>query len=255
MDSCKPVGTPLMPKTELSKTDGTALTAEEAVKYREITGSLLYLMTCTRRDIAVAVNQLSRHMAAPTSTHMQAAKRVLRYLRGTAATGLVYTRSTDKSRRNLLTSAGDASWRSVNNSKSVSGYVVLFNGAAVSWRCKVQPIVALSTAEAEFDALTAVAREVVYLRELLRGMYCPQEPPTTILQDNQPCIAMVNNPVTSIHNKHFAMRFAYIRQLIAEKAICVSYCATSEMIADALTKPLPVSTHENLFKHILGTRA
>ena len=174
MADCRPVSTPLPPGTELIKakeSDPTALAKDEALRYREITGSLMYLVACTRPDLAVAVNQLTRNMANPTQAHMTAAKHVLRYLKGTAGLGLLYGGRGKGSGDNTVVGFADATWGSIpDSSRSVSGYLFMINGAAVSWKCRVQSCVALSTAEAEFFSLCDATREAVYLRNLMQEL-------------------------------------------------------------------------------------
>ncbi len=262
MASCNPSPTPLAPGTELRKAASTEdpgsssdqlLDAASASRYKEIVGALLYLVTCTRPDLAMAVNQLSRHMSAPSAAHFAAAKHVLRHLRGTADLGIRYQRGDSSAERNVLTGYADASWMSVpGTSRSVSGYVFLLNGAAVSWRCKVQTTVALSTAEAEFDALCAATREAVYLRGLLLELRRAPAQATAIREDNQPCIALIKNPVTSNRTRHVALRFNFVREKLQAGQIDVVYCPTSEQLADIFTKMLPRPQHCKLRQLLLG---
>jgi hypothetical protein len=128
----------------------------------------------------------------------------------------------------------------------------VLNGAAVSWRCKVQSTVALSTAEAEFDALCAATREAVYLRGLLQEMGIAQQSATTIFEDNQPCIALMHNPMTSSRTKHVAMRFHFVREKLQAKILDVVYCPTEEMVADIMTKILARPQHFKLRAVMLG---
>jgi transposase InsO family protein len=259
MASCNPSPTPLPPGTELKRplkdddASDSLLEADKARNYREIVGGLLYLVTCTRPDLAVATNQLARHMSAPCKSHMAAAKHVLRYLRGTDSLGLVFRRATDASQRNVLQAYADASWLSVPvTHRSVSGYAFLFNGAAVSWKCKVQSTIATSSTEAEFDALCAAVREVMYLRGLLQEMGLEQQGPTTIYEDNQPCIALVKNPVTSSRTKHVALRFNFVREKLQANLVQMIYCPTQDMVADIMTKILPNPQHCKLRWILMG---
>jgi transposase InsO family protein len=255
MAACNPAVTPLPPGTELAKaaSDSELLPADKASTYREIVGSLLYLVVCTRPDIAMATNQLSRHMATPTQTHLGAAKHVLRYLRGTSSLGLAYSRPASRDQRNIVLGYADSSWQSVpGTSRSVSGYVFMLNGAAVSWRCKVQTIIAMSTAEAEFDALSMAAREAIYLRGLLGEMQLAQPGPTVMNEDNQPCIQMAKNPVTSSRVKHAVLRFNFVRECLEAKHIDIVYCPTEDMLADAFTKILPRPAFSRLRALIMG---
>ena len=266
MDKCSPVGTPLVPATELKPAakepgSGGAVNAEDALlqedeisRYREITGCLMYLVACTRPDLAVAVNQLGRNMAKPTKSHLAAAKHVLRYLRGTSSLGLRYTKGAS-AEANVAYGFADATWANVpESSRSVSGYAFFVNGAAVSWRCKVQNLVALSTAEAEFVSLCDAVREAIYLRNLLQEMGLAQVQATTIYEDNQPCIHLARNPTISGKTKHIAMRFNAVREQLELGVIDVVYCPTEAMVADALTKILPKPQHIKLRAKLLGLR-
>jgi hypothetical protein len=157
------------------------------------------------------------------------------------------------SERDVLVGYADASWMSVpGSSRSVSGYLFVLNGAAVSWRCKVQSTVALSTAEAEFDALCAATREAVYLRGLLQEMGIAQQSATTIYEDNQPCIALMHNPMTSSRTKHVALRFHFVREKLQGGEIEVEYCPTADMLADLLTKMLAAPQHARLRSFVHG---
>jgi hypothetical protein len=252
MDQCHAVGTPLVPKTELkprstqggaSLEDDPLLQQDEITRYREIVGSLMYLVACTRVDLAVAVNQLSRCMVAPTKSHMTAAKHVLRYLKGTAGLGLRYERGADD-KSNIIDGYTDATWANVpKTSRSLSGYVFFLNQAAVSWKCSVQKVVSLSTAEAEYISLCEAVREAVYLRNLMQEMGLPQAKPTIVYEDNQPCIHLSWNPTTSNRLKHIAMRFNFVREKLEAGVVDVQYCPTADNVADALTKILPKPMH------------
>ena len=201
----------------------------------------------------MAVNQLSRFMSAPSVAHLRAAKHVLRYLRGTGSIGLCYRRAAGSELSNVLSGFADASWASQpGTSRSVSGYVFMFNGGAVSWRCKLQSTIALSTAEAEFDALCAATREAMYLRGLLQEMGLQQQQATTIFEDNQPCIALARNPMTSARTRHVALRFDFVREKLRAALVDVVYCPTGDMVADMLTKILPAPQQAKLREIVHG---
>ena len=120
------------------------------IPYRSVVGSLMYLAVCTRPDLSMAVSALSRYYQAPQPEHWEAAKRVLRYVKGTAREGLGYSPGED------LAAWGysDASYGSDQETKKGrSGYVFLSAGAAISWGSKLQDVVALSSTEAEYMAM------------------------------------------------------------------------------------------------------
>ncbi|KAI9906740.1 hypothetical protein PsorP6_016208 [Peronosclerospora sorghi] len=135
-------------------------------RYRELIGTMLYIANGTRPDICVSICELSQHLEAPKPAHMKAAIRVLRYLAGTSKFGLCYSRN-DTTMINPVVYV-DANWGGdVNTRRSRSGVLILLCGAAVIYKSKRQRSVALSSAEAEYVALSIAAQEVLRLRHLL----------------------------------------------------------------------------------------
>ncbi|MBV8801912.1 MAG: hypothetical protein JO131_02910, partial [Gammaproteobacteria bacterium] len=144
MEDCNPVATPVECGTKLTKIgEGTSV---DPTHYRSLIGSLRYL-TCTRPDILYGVGLISRYMEKPDSTHLKAAKRILRYIRGTISYGLVYSFSNDFK----LCGYSDSDWGGdINDRKSTTGFVFFIRDSAFTWLSKKQPIVTLSTCEAEY---------------------------------------------------------------------------------------------------------
>ena len=155
MSDCKPVKTPVDPGNRLVK----AAEDEEALDqplYQSVVGGLMYLATCTRPDIAFAVGMLARFSSKPNRSHWVAAKRVLRYLKRTMNFGLFYSNGSG------VLGYSDADWAGdMDDRKSTSGYMFQIAGGPVSWRSKKQDTVALSTAEAEYVALSSAVQECV----------------------------------------------------------------------------------------------
>eukprot|EP00253_Pinus_taeda_P007479 PITA_07479 len=176
---------------------GLKLTKEDSSKdfnpklYKSIVGSLMYL-TATRPDIMHAVSLISRFMERPKETHWQAAKRILRYVNGMKGFGILYSSSENF----MLTGYTDSDWvGSVDDRKSTSGYVFHMGSGAISWASKKQPVVSLSTVEAEYVAAIAAACQAVWLRRVLRDLCHEQENGTTIHCDNSSTIALFKNSV------------------------------------------------------------
>ena len=131
--------------------------------YQSLTGALLYLALSTRPDIAHAVNVLSRFLSNPGQVHIQAAKRALRYLSGLPHAGLGYKNQGDKTSQEeiTITAYSDADWAGdLDDRKSTTGYIILINGNIINWNSKKQATVALSTAEAEYMAISATVQEL-----------------------------------------------------------------------------------------------
>jgi hypothetical protein len=235
------------PQISNDEINSPLLEGENINLYRQIVGSFLYLVACTRPDIAVITNYLSRFMARPTSKLLAKAKEVLRYLKGTKYATLCYNEG------KTLTGYADASYASdPSTRRSTSGYVFMLNGAAVSWSSKLQRTVATSTCHAEYVALFDATREAIYLRNLLLDMRITNLAPVTIFEDNEPAIAVAKNHYTGDRTKHIEIRFHFIRDALADNLIEVKYLETKEMLADALTKCLPSEVHNKLFYKIFG---
>ncbi|XP_021719308.1 uncharacterized protein LOC110686983 [Chenopodium quinoa] len=125
--------------------------------YRSLCGALQYL-TFTRPDISYAVQQVCLFMHAPQVAHMNALKRIIRYLRGTSDYGLTLYKSSVAS----LVSYTDADWGGCPNTRrSTSGYCVFLGDNLISWSFKRQPTLSKSSAEAEYRGLQMLSRSHV----------------------------------------------------------------------------------------------
>ena len=233
MLEAKSLSTPLSAATKLTK-EGEVLDQTE-YPYAQLVGSLMYLSVCTRPDISQAVGALARYMAKPTMAHWQAAKGVLRYLAGTADYGIVFTGGTGLETYCDADYAGD-----IDSRRSTTGYVFILNGGAISWSSRLQQTVAASTTEAEYMAAAATIKEALWMGRLLTELN--QDPGTiTIKADNQSAIKLLKNPIISMRSKHIDIIYHFARERVARNDVSFEYIRTDDMVADALTKPLPTS--------------
>lgn len=173
----------------------------------------MYLSVYTRGDISFGVNQCARFMSNPGPTHIAAAKRILRYLAGTADLGLTYRRSADGPCANTLSASADADHAGADDRRSVSGWAVMLNGAMISWASKRQPVTAISSTESEFYAVSQCAIECVYLRRVLELFGFQQSGPTPIAQDNYACICLTRGARMYHKAKHIDTRIYRVREL------------------------------------------
>ena len=201
--------------------------------YRGLVGSLLYLMLGTRPDIAWIVNRLSQHLNNPGQEHVNAAKHVLRYLKGTRDLGLGFT----KFNIHTLTGYTDSDWASnTEDRKSTSGYLFKTTGP-ISWKTKRQPTVALSSTEAEYISLAEAIKEMIYLKRMIIDFDIQIEQ-TNIYCDNRGAIALSENPINHQRTKHIDIRYHFIRDYIKQNNCSLYHINSSDNLADALTKPL-----------------
>ncbi|XP_014489926.1 uncharacterized protein LOC106752708 [Vigna radiata var. radiata] len=158
MNDVKPITTPMSTSCDLSaNSDASTCNVSE---YRRIVGSLQYL-SLTRPDVSFSVNKLSQYMAAPTESHMQFAKRVLRYLKGTIDHGLQLRHESNPH----LTAFCDADWAGDTvDRRSTTSYIIYYGSNAISWSCKKQPLVAKSSTEAEYRTIGTTADELLWLQ-------------------------------------------------------------------------------------------
>jgi hypothetical protein len=244
MENCKPTATPMNQKDKFSKEDGTARVNEE--KYRSLIGCLLYL-TATRPDILYATNLLSRFMHCPSELHMRAAKRILRYIKGTCSFGVKFMQC----KTLKLHGFSDSDWGGfIDDMKSTSGFCFNLGSTIFSWSSKKQSIVAQSTAEAEFIAATAAVNQALWLQKLLRDLHMEEEEATEISVDNQAAIAISNNPVFHGKTKHFNIKLYFIREVQKNGDVKLLYCRTEDQMADLFTKALPANRFEFLTRLI-----
>ena len=132
------------------------------------------------------------------------------------------------------------------DSKSTSGYDFLLSSGAVSWMSKKQPIVTLSTTEAEFVAAAASACQAVWMRRVLRNLSHGQESSTVIMCDNSSTIKLSKNPVMHGRSKHIKVRFHFLRDLVKDGEIDLVHCVTQEQVADLMTKALKLEAFQEL---------
>ena len=236
---CQARSVPADPFTRLSKDLGRDSLEEESLirPYREAVGSLIYAVTCTRPDIAFAVNQVAQFSCHPTRAHWEAVKRIFSYLKGTAAYGITFGNKTAGGGALLAYSDADFA-ANLDDRRSTTGVLLMLNGGPVSWKSQRQSCVSLSTTESEYVAAAAAAKEVVWMRRLLQDIGRHQSKPTLLFCDNQSAIKLVRNPQFHQRTKHIDVKFHFIRDLQEEHVIDVVYVNTESQLADLLTKGL-----------------
>lgn len=224
-------------------------TKDQIQLYQSIVGSLMYLMTQTRPDLAFCVSFLSRFAANPSTAHMKAAKRTLQYLKATRTLGITYN-----GKKPGFYGYSDSDWAGDRATRrSTSGYLFYLYGGVITWRSTRQKAVTVSSTEAEYYGLTNAAKEAAWLRKLLTQLqYSGQDiEPTLIYGDNQSSLALAEDAKAHQRSKHVDIQYHYIRQQVQDKRVFLSYVETQQMVADGLTKPLTAAKHA-IFIKMLG---
>lgn len=219
MDDSKPMSVPLDSHFKLSKKESPSSKEKRAqmmkIPYVSAIGSIMYAMVCTRPDIAQAVGVVSRFMGDLGKQHWEAVKWVLRYLKGTMDKALcIYGQNVE------LVGYVDADLASndLDGRRSTTGYVFTYGGTAKSWNSKLQKVVALSTTEAEYVAVTEASKEMVWSHNFL-GELGNEHNNGTIYSDSQSAIFLAKNSAFHSRTKHIELKYHYIHHLL-EQRLC-----------------------------------
>jgi Reverse transcriptase (RNA-dependent DNA polymerase) len=216
------------------KLTGKLLSSNE--EYRKLIGMLLYLTTNTRPDIAATVSILSQKITQPRDVDLKKVKRVVRYLKGTRDLTLQLS---DKNERDPMFALTDANWAEDRvDRKSNSGFYCSINGGAISWSCRKQSVVALSSAESEFYALSETVKEMIWLKRIATCFDINVPHSLNIYTDSQSVISMLQNQNFSHRTKHIDTKHFFVKEMVSSGEIKLIYTKTEDNIADMMTKPL-----------------
>ncbi|KAJ9565578.1 hypothetical protein OSB04_001544 [Centaurea solstitialis] len=242
LQSCNSVRNPIVPESKLVKEDGGNRC--DRLLYKQMVGCLMYL-GASRPDLAYVLSIISRFMECPYESHMMAVQRVFRYIKGTTDYGVWYRRNGNKD----LIAFSDSDYAGdLESRKSTLGYAMMMSDGVVSWSSKKQPVVALSTTEAEFVSSAACACQVVWLRRILEHIGLQQKDGTIIFCDNMSTIKLSKNPVLHKRSKHIDVKFHFFRDLVNDGVVELVHCKSEVQVADILTKLVKLETYEHPMK-------
>ncbi|CAN6482881.1 unnamed protein product [Victoria cruziana] len=228
----KLVDTPEIVGVKLRADDGEIL--ENPTPFRQLVGALSYL-TITRPDITHAVHTISQFQQKPTSVHMGAAMRIVRYVKNSLSKGLFLSSSSTLS----LYAYTDADWGGdPNNRHSTIGLCVFLGDSLISWRCKKQSKVSLSSTEAEYRAMASTTMELVWLKSLLKDMGISSLDQVKMFCDNKSAIYIASNHTFHERTKHIEMDCHYVREEVLLKNIDLAYVPSEFQLGDFFTKGL-----------------
>ncbi|CAN1279449.1 Retrovirus-related Pol polyprotein from transposon RE1 [Linum perenne] len=231
----KPSKTPVDYKDKLAADVGVPLS--DSTEYRQLVGKLHYL-TITRPDISYGVQQLSQFQSKPTDVHLQAAYKVIRYLKQAPGQGLFFSRNASLE----LSGYSDSDWASCPDSRrSTTGFCLFLGTSLLSWKIKKQGTVSRSSSEAEYRALAQLCCEVQWRIGLLQELGVTHPSPVKLFCDNQSALYIAHNPVFHERTKHIEIDCHVIRERLQNGLISLHHVPTEIQLADMFTKGLPAS--------------
>ncbi|KAL1190989.1 Retrovirus-related Pol polyprotein from transposon TNT 1-94 [Cardamine amara subsp. amara] len=241
MEQSKPVVTPLGAHLKMQAASEEQLLKDgehmKTVPYSNAVGSIMYSMIGTRPDLAYPVGIISRFMSKPIKEHWLGVKWVLRYIKGTLKMKLCYGKGSEF----ILGGYCDSDYAAdMDKRRSISGVVFTLGGSAISWRSRLQKVVALSTTEAEYMSLNEAVKEAIWLKGLLKDFGYEQKS-VEIFCDSQSAISLSKNNVHHERTKHVDVKYHKIREVIADGIVEVLKISMLSNPADIFTKILPVS--------------
>ena len=248
---CK-TGIPIHPKLKFTRDDCPQTDEEKQymkkVPYRSAIGALMYLATCTRPDIAYAVSACASFMHDPGKKHWEAVKQIISYVNATSYRGLIYGNKESHDHMvdtiYLYTDADHAG--DLDNRRSRTGYVVMLHGSAVSWKTKLQERVGISSTEVEYYSASEAFSEARWFRMFMAEILKHQKDPNIILEDNEGCIKLSENPIYQYRTKQIDIRHHQLREGVKYGEIKLAHIETQDQVADALTKGLNLSQYIKL---------
>lgn len=234
MSDCHPTVLPIDKSVTFRKSNPDEV-LEDITTYQRIIGSLMYLVTGSRPDLVYAVTFLSQFCHAPNQQHLKAAKRVLRYVKGTRTLCLKYPYNSGI----YVEGYSDSDYGNcLDTRRSISGYIFKVGKCVVAWRSSKQRSVATSSTEAEYMALSKAAKQFLWLKTAFADLRLPN-PPMAMFCDNTSAIEIASNNKISDLSKHIDTHYHWIRELVHEKIVPIMYVNTKENPADMCTKGLP----------------
>ena len=232
--------------------------------YRQVIGMLNYLQGSTGPYISMATHQCARFSNDPRALHERGVRHIGKYLLATKERGLVFKPDSTKGIECFVDADFAGGWSKADasnpeNVMSRTGYVIFYAGCPVLWASKLQTEIALSTAEAEYIALSSAMRDVIPLMQLLTEIsvilpiYNPDpKVKCKVFEDNESCIAMAKAQKFTPRTKHISIKYHHFRSYVDRGAVSIEHISTTEQIADIFTKPLTEQPFTYLRKKLCG---
>ena len=222
MKDCNPCHIPMDPNQtlspDLSPKSQMELEYLSKIPFQNVIGSLMFLLQMTRPDLGHVVSTMSRINTSYNEHHWKTLKKTLRYLKATINYKLCY----QKSGNQHIIGHCDAAWAcNLLDGKSVSGFVFLFQGAAICWHSKKQQTVATSSTVAEYQSLATATMEALWLRGLAMELYIENRTPIQMFCDNKGAVDLAKNANFTRQTRHVCIKHNFIKESVDFKRINV----------------------------------
>lgn len=191
-------------------------------------------LTASRPDLSFSVGVFARYQSQPKQSHLQAVKKIMRYVKGTVKLDIFYTKGPNKN----LAGYCDADWAgSIDDRKSTSGGCFFLGNNMISWLSKKHNSVSLSTAEAEYIAMGSCCTQLLWMKQMSAD-YGMESGPFLVYCDNISATNISKNPVQHSRTKHIDIQHHFIRELVEQKHVEIEHVVTDLQLADLFTKLL-----------------
>ena len=231
----------------------TGIDREEHELFRSGVGQLLYLTKYSRPDIANSVRVLTRHVKKPSRAAFKEMKRLIKFVLDTRECGLKFIPTEpDEMKRWDLVMYTDSDWAGDKETrKSITGYILFVLGCPVLWRSRQQPVISLSSSEAEVYALSEAAKEIAFVYQLLMTMGIETQLPIVCRVDNMGAIFMAENVNTGNKSKHIDLRTKYVTEFCESGFIKIMFVRSRENKSDGFTKNVTKEIYEDHSKSMI----
>jgi hypothetical protein len=233
--------TPMTEGLKLSRDDCPRSEKEKLqmseIPYREIIGALNYLTNIIRPDISFAVNYLARFMDNPGRIHWTHLLNILAYLRDNSESHITYGILKGMSPNTLYVFVdSDHATTDLDNRRSVTGYLIFYNGGLISWKTQLQKSNSSSSTESEYKAIHEAGKESLWISNILFELDLPLSKPIVIFEDNNSSINATENPVQHSRLKHIDIIYHQVRSWKEENRITLIHIPREKQIADSMNK-------------------
>ena len=211
---------------------------EEHELFRNGVGQLLYLTKYSRPDIANAVREMTRHVQKPSRAAFKELKRLVKFVLDTRDFGLKFKPKIPEDVWKWdMVMYSDSDWASDKDTrKSITGFILFVLDCPVVWRSRQQPVISLSSSEAETYALSEAAKEIAFVYQLLMTMGIETELPIICRVDNMGAIFIAENINTNAKTKHIDLRTKYVTEFCENGFIKIIFVRSRDNKSDGFTK-------------------